>query len=394
MMQSLKDISTAAVVTFSVAVVASLYIIMGANILPKSSKRRLRGPKGLANPRRACYMNAVLQAFASSETIQEWLRHSRPSPLKKGLLKCLCVVNRFEDDPSEEVMPTYLYSALRSLGYSLSGDEQDAHELFQGLLDAIENDKGDLNENSEPGSLFDAVRDCSSKSSGIVSKHGESISPRMAVVEDVSPFSGTITSRVEKRQENASPTRSTLFNSVTLYLPRPNSVLCNIGCSITLESLLHKFVEIEAVEESTKQQSFAKLPQCLCLHIQRTGFDSGMAYKRDDRVVFPLQLNMDQFVYIRQLKSRKSTSNITRSQSMDLQKNKHNYQLCAVLCHFGEIQTGHYITYRKCRWPCGKIRWYYTSDADVRQVPIEQVLAANPYILFYERQLKLPMMEA
>ena len=45
-----------------------------------------------------------------------------------------------------------------------------------------------------------------------------------------------------------------------------------------------KFVEIEAVEESTKQQSFAKLPQCLCLHIQRTGFDSGMAYKRDDRV--------------------------------------------------------------------------------------------------------------
>ena len=132
-----------------------------------------------------------------------------------------------------------------------------------------------------------------------------------------------------------------------MYLPRPNSVLCNIGCSITLESLLHKFVEIEAVEESTKQQSFAKLPQCLCLHIQRTGFDSGMAYKRDDRVVFPLQLNMDQFVYIRQLKSRRSTSNITRSQSMDLQKNKHNYQLCAVLCHFGEIQTGHYITYRK-----------------------------------------------
>ena len=47
------------------------------------------------------------------------------------------------------------------------------------MLDAIENDKGDLNENNEPGSLFDAVRDCSSKSSGIVSKHGESISPRM-----------------------------------------------------------------------------------------------------------------------------------------------------------------------------------------------------------------------
>ena len=28
-----------------------------------------------------------LQAFASSETIQNWLRRSRPSPLKQGLLK-------------------------------------------------------------------------------------------------------------------------------------------------------------------------------------------------------------------------------------------------------------------------------------------------------------------
>ena len=104
---------------------------------------------------------------------------------------------------------------------------------------------------------------------------------------------------------------------------------------------------------------------------------------------------MDQFVYVRQLKSRiipehrsGSSSNITRSQSMDFKKNHHSYQLCAIICHFGEIQTGHYVTYRKCKWPCGKIRWYYTSDSDVRQVSIEQVLAANPYILFYERQVK------
>ena len=205
----------------------------------------------------------------------------------------------------------------------------------------------------------------------------------------MSPFSGTITSRVEKRQENASPTRSTIFNSVTLYLPRPDSVLIKYGCPLSLESLLHKFVEVEPVEDSTKQQSFAKLPNCLCFHIQRTGFDSGMAYKREDQIAFPLSLNMDQFVYVSQLKSRKkSSTNITRSQSMDFKKNHHSYQLCAIICHFGEIQTGHYVTYRKCKWPCGKIRWYYTSDSDVRQVNIEQVLAANPYILFYERQVK------
>ena len=130
-----------------------------------------------------------------------------------------------------------------------------------------------------------------------------------SVLEDISPFAGTITSRVKKR-ENASPTRSLLFNSVTLYLPRHDSVLYKYGCPISLESLLHKFIEVEAVEESTKQQSFARLPNCLCLHIQRTGFDSGMAYKRDDKVEFPLQLNMEKFVYVRQLNSKNSSSDI------------------------------------------------------------------------------------
>ena len=57
-----------------------------------------------------------------------------------------------------------------------------------------------------------------------------------------------------------------------------------------------------------------------------------------------------------------SSCNITRSQSMDFPKRKHNYLLCAVLCHFGEIQSGHYVTYRRHR-----DHWYFTSDADVRR---------------------------
>ena len=115
MIHSVKDISTAAVVTAVTLSMATMYIIFGSKILPKSSKRKLRGPRGLVNPQRSCYMNAVwvwlqkllltwnskkrgctwfdfcsrcrLQAFASSETIQNWLRNSRPSPLKQGLLK-------------------------------------------------------------------------------------------------------------------------------------------------------------------------------------------------------------------------------------------------------------------------------------------------------------------
>ena len=71
---------------------------------------------------------------------------------------------------------------FRSLGYSLSGDEQDAHELFQGLLDAIENDRHILKENNEPGSLVDAmVENQTTKFTGIVNKIGEAALPRPLV---------------------------------------------------------------------------------------------------------------------------------------------------------------------------------------------------------------------
>ena len=72
---------------------------------------------------------------------------------------------------------------FRSLGYSLSGDEQDAHELFQGLLDAIENDRHILKENNEPASLVDAmmVENQSTKFTGIVNKIGEAALPRPLV---------------------------------------------------------------------------------------------------------------------------------------------------------------------------------------------------------------------
>lgn len=140
--------------------------------------------------------------------------------------------------------------------------------------------------------------------------------------ESISPFCGTITSRVDNKVPSTnSPTRSTIFNNVTLYLPRRTDLLANLGINtvpITLESLLQSFVALEAVDESTKQQSFARLPKCLCLHIQRTGFDSGVAYKRTDRVLFPLHLNMDQFVYAQQLVRRKSKlGDKDRSQSED-----------------------------------------------------------------------------
>merc|ERR1712223_493190 len=101
-------------------------------------------------------MNAVLQAFASTTVFQQWLKKCQPSPLKQGLVRCLNLINRLEDSPSEEVTPTDLFAALRSQGFVITGEEQDAHELVQGLLDVIESDQSNLETTSEnPLQLFE-----------------------------------------------------------------------------------------------------------------------------------------------------------------------------------------------------------------------------------------------
>ena len=109
MMESFRRVPVAAVLVVFTSIATVYWVLLGSSSLPR---KRVRGPRGLANYGKACYLNAVLQALASSSIIQSWLSKSS-SPLQQSLLKCLKVLNRQEDDPSEEVSPTYLFSALR-----------------------------------------------------------------------------------------------------------------------------------------------------------------------------------------------------------------------------------------------------------------------------------------
>lgn len=216
--------------------------------------------------------------------------------------------------------------------------EEDAHEMFQGLIDAIESDHEAIDDN--PLALEEGM-----PLSGL-SRSGQPLrAPQLAgLLDEPSPFRGTLTSRVDGGDDpESSPTRSVVFNNITLYLPPTGSTLE----PISLENLLQSFVSLEQLEGSKcKQHSFARLPQCLCMHIQRTGYDEDMkrTFKRLEKVSFPLYLYMDKFMYSKQL--------CQRSQSMDFSlvtqgggetsANKRNvFQLCAVICHLGGPDSGH-----------------------------------------------------
>lgn len=61
---------------------------------------------------------------------------------------------------------------------------------------------------------------------------------------------------------------------------------------------------------------------------------------------------------------------------------KHKYKLQAVVEHRGPVDAGHFVCYRRGNHSG---QWLYTSDSIVENIPLSNVLCANPYLLFYER---------
>ena len=95
-----------------------------------------------------------------------------------------------DDDVNEEVVtPTYLYDALRSHGFEFTnGYEQDAHELFQGLLDALSEKTGT---GADPMRLSEGKTEETNPL--ILSKFGSNSTTKSVCspTEEQSPFIGT-----------------------------------------------------------------------------------------------------------------------------------------------------------------------------------------------------------
>ena len=431
-----------------VAVTAAVYVAFGPSAevphvvhgCKKRAKKKVQnGPRGLHNSGNTCFVNAVLQAASACPSLSDWLDEistvnvSKKQDLILSFLTVLRVINGqdTEEDAQGEVgvpdvwAKARLFRSLRTHGWVINTGEQDAHEFFQALFSTLEEEL----EGSKPSqSLLDTEvvkedpqeergrsRDSSGQrrrprsrsSSGVVVRSGTEMSlynvkKMLSSSSSVTPFTGTLTNKITIKQtgKSKSPTTSTAFNNITLSLP----TMPDPSVPVTLETLLQMFVSMESVEsgELVKQLTFARLPECLCFHVQRTAFSNGASFKRNDVVLFPSILNMDQYAYNRQISKQKaihSASNATPiedllspddsaslpSLAFDPDCYTNNYGLRAVVVHLGGIDSGHYVTYRRESPIENHLQWYYTSDALIQEVLLEDVLKSNPYMLFYEK---------
>ncbi|XP_078277247.1 ubiquitin carboxyl-terminal hydrolase 30 [Rhinoraja longicauda] len=263
-----------------------------------------------------------------------------------------------------------------------------------------------------------------------------------------------------KQCERQSPVRYDTFDSLSLSIPA-----VTWGRPVTLELCLQHFISSESIKDVTcdnctkaegtqsgetaenqrttfiKQLRIGKLPQCLCIHLQRLSWSSqGSPLKRNEHVQFGEFLSLDAYKYCgpwrrqslgpRQLSTAAGTGSLpcvleaallnkpgstqpslakmpmangASSSSLlsslaatpsfsatSYSSPVYSFRLMSVVVHHGDIHSGHFVTYRRSP-PASKkplalsSQWTWVSDDTVRKASLQEVQASNAYLLFYER---------
>lgn len=388
---------------------AGIYVLWGPAV---SKKRNFRGYiPGLQNLGNSCFLNAVLQALSSCETIIRWLDNipfptsylNKNKSLMSVLLKTLKELNYYESTTWKQDVcsPAHVIRALHSRGWVISSDEQDAHELFHALTTTIEEE---MSECHSVSSLLDisALQETSQKDGKLPIETRTKFRPSSLHISKLdSPTRGMLASQLQCRNCGYKyPVCFDVFDSISL--PMPNSFWGHLR----IQDCLQKFISTECIQDVdckecslrkkqnmlesksntseksqfTKRLVIGKLPDCLCFHIQRTVWlSNGIPSKRGDHIVFPEFLSMGSYIYphcqqyqncnvksksilggriIESLKTHISPSTYINSEktpdtsvkllnSSGNSAQKNTYQLKSVIVHLGDVFSGHFLTYRR-----------------------------------------------
>uniref|UniRef100_A0A8C6Z9U4 Ubiquitin carboxyl-terminal hydrolase 30 n=1 Tax=Nothoprocta perdicaria TaxID=30464 RepID=A0A8C6Z9U4_NOTPE len=441
------------------AAAAGIYVLWG----PMTERRRRRRGlvPGLLNLGNTCFMNSLLQGLSACPSFINWLEeftaqyktdqnqspeHQYLSLTLLHLLRALSCQEVTEDDVLDA---SCLLEVLRVYRWQISSfEEQDAHELFHVLTSSLEDER---ERQPRVTHLFDvhSLEQPEITQKQISCRTRGSLPPMSNHWKSQHPFHGRLTSNmVCKHCEHQSPVRYDTFDSLSLSIPA-----AMWGRPMTLDHCLHHFISSESVKDVVcdnctkiqaegslhgqsienqrttfvKQLKLGKLPQCLCIHLQRLSWSNqGTPLKRHEHVQFNEFLIMDIYKY--HIPVHKSSQNDRNqknpeeatSETKDGTAVKPSEQPCSTkslfmngacspsflmspgtfpdlylsynlfVVHHGDMHSGHFVTYRRSP-PSPKnplsvsSQWLWISDDTVRKASLQEVLSSSAYLLFYER---------
>ncbi|CAL5870860.1 uncharacterized protein PFLUO_LOCUS5101 [Penicillium psychrofluorescens] len=173
----------------------------------------------------------------------------------------------------------------------------------------------------------------------------------------------------------------------------------------------------------SRQAVIARTPKCLVVHINRSLFDemTGMLKKNYAAVKFPKTLDLGDWCLGAQGSEQESLEqwDMNPAESMLPQSGEAvqittspQYELRAIITHYGRHENGHYICYRKYPTAVFPVQppdevlqvegdkekaehWYRLSDEDVQMVSEAHVMSqGGAFMLFYEAIDESPVVQS
>lgn len=307
---------------------------------------------GLKNMGKTCFLNAVLQCLTHTVPLVEKLRasdHYSTCSAGDDEFCALCALRQHIEHCLSLsgyvfVPRNFVYNLNKISSYLELGEEEDAYEFLQCLLNRVHScciNPGSGNQPLPVGdnadSLIKQIFGGRARSRLRCCDCGH-ISDTFEALLDLSLGINGVDSLTEALE---------LYTKAEMLEPSN----CD-GC--------------HAIAPKEKQLKLDKAPQVALFHLKRFNIDidGALAYKIQDFIEFPLQLDLRPFL------------------SSPQDEEQLNYELYAVVVHAGWLDGGHY---------CSLIRssqstWYLMDDANVASCTTMQVLNVQAYMLFYIKQ--------
>ncbi|ONH69314.1 Ubiquitin carboxyl-terminal hydrolase 8 [Cyberlindnera fabianii] len=330
-----------------------------ANLIAKYSRstnfKPTTGLRGFVNMGATCFMSSVIQTFIHNPIIRDYFMTEGHMDCSKSKHECItcCLDEMFTDfytsNKTSGFGPVNLLSAAWKANKSLAGySEQDAHEFWQFMVNQLH--KG-LNKGQSSSSASSASSNSSHKScSCILHKTFSSDLQSSITCTRCGNITNTIDPIIDISLEvSQSPDLLTCLKNFT----KTENLDIKYSCSSCGERT-----------EATKKLTFKKFPNTLAIQLKRFEHNA-QSVKLENFIAFPMFMNMSEF---------STDYEVTRKMDPSL-----SYELFAIVCHIGSVNTGHYVVVIKNN----QGQWFKFDDSVVTLMSVEQVSQLKAYLLFY-----------
>lgn len=340
------------------------------------------GLRGFVNMGATCFMSSIIQTLIHNPLVRNHFLAGKHINCMNDPTDCIpCCLDEiftifYTQDETNGFGPTSLLTAAWKVKRSLAGySEQDAHEFWQFIMDELH--KSDLQ------LLESGAKD---GDDNFRKSHSPHSSTHDCPCITHRTFSGLLQSTIKCSKCESMTKTVDMMLDLSLEILQ-NQVKKVAGKTLPVKSLklldcLSRFTTPEKLDVlyscdtcghktmAFKQLQIKKLPPVLGIQLKRFEHSS-VSSKIETHVEFPLILDMNDYV-LHEAGDEKRTLN--HKSHKDL-----TYELFAVVCHIGSVNTGHYICMLKNR----DGNWFKFDDSAVNLVPSSEVLGARPYLLYY-----------